>query len=146
MIKLGTNTTTMKVLVAYIKAWLMNDEPPCLSEIAPDASKYLIEAVNDQNKLGCDQWLRGRISIKWGELYNEDILRATKPIKYASASRWGTSVIAETWKLVLECWAERNKSEHDSDGDPINRKGKKKCVKKSCGIAHRITGPIRLRG
>jgi hypothetical protein len=64
MIKLGTNLTTMKVLVAYIKAWLKNVEPLCLSDLAPEASHHLREAVDDQNKLGWDQWFRGRISIK----------------------------------------------------------------------------------
>ena len=43
-----------------------------MEEIAPEAAEELKKAVKDQNNIGWGQWFQGRISIKWGELYNGD--------------------------------------------------------------------------
>jgi hypothetical protein len=44
-----------------------------MEDIAPEASENLRLAVLvvDQNILGWDQWMFGRLSIHWGELFNK---------------------------------------------------------------------------
>jgi hypothetical protein len=72
---MGTNTTTIRTITTMLNTWLNETEPPELYEIAPEASEHLKQALIDQQNIGWDQWFRGRISIKWGELYNHDILK-----------------------------------------------------------------------
>jgi hypothetical protein len=73
MIKLGTNSTTIRVISSHVTAWLNHQTSPDMSVIAPDSSEFLLQAVLEQKNIGWDQWFRGRISKKWGELYNNDI-------------------------------------------------------------------------
>jgi hypothetical protein len=60
-----TNQTTITVLTHYVKSWLKGDENPILQNIAPEASATLIQAIDDQNKLGWNQFFCGRISEEW---------------------------------------------------------------------------------
>jgi hypothetical protein len=127
MIKMGTNSTTIRVLISHTRAWLEDLEMPNMSEIAPEASLELIKAVEEQTKIGWDQWFRGRISIRWGELYNNDIQKPNILIKRPSALRWGREIIKQTFQLVLESWYKRNETEHGKEGDPILGKKDKLC-------------------
>jgi hypothetical protein len=68
----NTNLTTIRCIMFYLNAWLCQIAPPEIHEIAPDASNTLIDAINHQNTMGWDQWMYGRLSIHWGELYNYD--------------------------------------------------------------------------
>jgi hypothetical protein len=127
MIKMGTNSTTIRVIITYLRSWLNNEQVPKLQEIAPDASEYLKETVLSQNRIGWENWFKGRISIKWGELYNNDIENPPFPLFRPSANRWGKKLIIDTWNFVLESWQIRNNAEHDKAGDPIKRQKEKLC-------------------
>jgi hypothetical protein len=50
-------------------------------------------------------------------------------IKYPSTQRWGREVTKLTFRLVLDCWNERNNCEHDNHGDS-NKRAKEKIVEK----------------
>jgi hypothetical protein len=129
MIIIGTNSTMIRIIITMINAWLHDVEPSLLSEIAPEASEYLKEAVEEQNSIGWEQWFCGRLSIKWGELYNEDIkipnIFCTRP----SSNRWGIKIIQETWKFIIDCWKIRNNKEHDIEGHPTLKRKEKICDK-----------------
>jgi hypothetical protein len=125
MIEFGTNTTTIRVILANIRAWLGKISPPELSEIAPEASAGLLSAIEDQNNIGWDQWFRGRISIKWGELYNYDMKTPNILIQRPSSLRWGREIVTETLKFGLNAWYARNLVEHDTLGDPLKRRKEK---------------------
>jgi hypothetical protein len=96
-----------------------------MEEIAPGASVHLIEAVEDQKRIGWGQWFRGRISKKWGELYNSDIESGNVKIQRPTALRWGEKIVLETMNFIVELWLARNKREHDSNLDPVTRKNDK---------------------
>jgi hypothetical protein len=127
MIKMGTNSTTIRVIISYLRAWLNNAKMPNLEEIAPDASVHLKATVRSQSEIGWEHWFRGRISIKWGELYNNDIEHPPFPLFRPSAIRWGKQVIIDTWNFVLNSWQTRNEIEHDNTGDPTRRQKEKLC-------------------
>jgi hypothetical protein len=128
MITMGTNSTVIRVLLAYINAWLNQTESPIMEDIAPEASDTLRKAVQEQTSIGWDQWFRGRISRTWGELYNSEIQKPNILTYKPSALKWGRSVISETFKFVLDSWNTRNKQEHDTHGDPITRQKEKLCA------------------
>jgi hypothetical protein len=140
MINMGTNTTTVRVIIHHLPSWLNQTPALVLQEIAPEASEHLKQAVISQTDIGWDQWFRGRISILWGELYNYDKDHSNIPLYNPSASKWGKSVIEETWKFILESWEIRNTIEHDSDGNPQLRLKEKLC-RKIKWIEQQITQP-----
>jgi hypothetical protein len=138
MIIMGTNTTTIRVIIAHLQAWLDDKPMPDLIEIAPEASEYLKKTVATQSKIGWDQWFRGRISIQWGEMYNNDIANPPFPLYRPSAARWGKQIIKATWNFVLNSWQIRNNIEHDNDGEPIKR-SKEKIIERILWIQKQIS-------
>jgi hypothetical protein len=54
MIKMGTNSTTIRIILAHIRAWLEKKSPPDTTEIVPEASTALLKTIEDQ-KIGWDQ-------------------------------------------------------------------------------------------
>jgi ribonuclease HI len=125
MIMMGTNSTTIRVIIAHLRAWLEQSEIPEMHEIAPEASEFLKTTVIIQGQIGWDQWMRGRIAIQWGEMYNDDMKHLPFPVYRPSASRWGKQIITETWKFVLLSWTIRNNVEHDNEGEPLKRRKEK---------------------
>jgi hypothetical protein len=43
--KMGTNTTTIRVIITHLSAWLNKQNQPTMEEIAPDASVHLKEVL-----------------------------------------------------------------------------------------------------
>jgi hypothetical protein len=123
LITLGTNEETTRVLLYHLQAWLQNTTIPPIKEIAPNASPYLINAITEQSIIGWDQWLQGRLSTTWGEIYRNDIKHPNIHTKYPSVNRWGKEVIRITYKFVLESWYIQNKSEHETE---LNASGREK--------------------
>jgi hypothetical protein len=139
----GTNTTTIRCIMFYLNAWLCNINPPAITEIAPDASNNLIKAIEHQNAIGWDQWVYGRISIYWGELYNYDRKYSRElPLqnnqKKTTTTSWGKTINIITWNFLIEIWLFRNKMEHQSEIDPTNRK-KEKMIEKIMWLKSMIT-------
>jgi hypothetical protein len=75
--------------------------------------------VKDQEKLGWDQWLKGQISIKWGEMVKYDFENKKAPKEGMSAEKWGKDIIAKTWQFMLECWLTRKKFERNNEKNSI---------------------------
>jgi hypothetical protein len=117
----GTSPDTSRVIMAHVKSWLFDFEKPDVSKLVPDASRHLLRAINDQNKIGWDQWFRGRNITKWGELYNFDIQSPNTLIKFPSTDRWGKEIIKITFQFVMECWYTRNTNKHAIGTDPIEK-------------------------
>jgi hypothetical protein len=125
----GTDSTTVRCIRFYLNAWLCHITPPAIYEIAPDKSDTLIKAIKPQNKIGWDQWIYGRISIHWGELYNYDQKRTKELIhepkkRRSTTTSWGRSIDIITWNFLIELWCCRNNIEHQSDKDSVKRKKK----------------------
>jgi hypothetical protein len=115
----GTNSDTSRVIMAHIKSWLFDLEQLDVSKLVPVMSRHFLKAINEQNKVGCNQWFGGRISTTWGELYNFDIQSTNSLIKYPSTDRWGKEIIKNTFQFVMDCWYACNASQHAVDTDPI---------------------------
>jgi hypothetical protein len=68
LISTGTHETTTRILIHNISSYLNQQPRMSLQEIAPDASEFFKKTVHEQDKIGWDQFLRGRLSIN-GESY-----------------------------------------------------------------------------
>jgi hypothetical protein len=60
--------------------------------------------VISQTNIGWEQWFRGSISIRWGELYNHDIQNPPFPLFQPSAARWVKKMLVRMWKFELQAW------------------------------------------
>jgi hypothetical protein len=85
-------------------------------------SPLLRAAINEQNRLGWDQWFKGRISRKWGEIYLQNMIETNQTVTPIIVERWGKKLVQLTFRFVLDSWQTRNDIEHGMDGDPIRTK------------------------
>jgi hypothetical protein len=58
-----------------LQVWIIDLEEPIINDVAPECSKYLTQAIKDQQKIGWDQWFCGTISRKWDKVYSFDIIK-----------------------------------------------------------------------
>jgi hypothetical protein len=69
----------------------------------------LVQAFHEQSAIGWDQFLRGRISRKWGEVY----LMVGKPkTEVASSTRWTKQLVLALWDYAVSLWKFRNGEVH----------------------------------
>jgi hypothetical protein len=58
-------------------------------------------------------------------LVNHDILTVDSGIKHNTSEKWGKEIMGINLEFAHNMWLERNKSEHDEEGQPENRKKEK---------------------
>jgi hypothetical protein len=116
MISTGTHETTTRTLLSHITSFLQQEDYKNINDIAPDASPHFKQTILDQEQIGWDQLLKGRISIKWGELYNHDIETDKLKLTMKDAECWGKRILAIIWKFIIDMWKIRNDKEHNLDG------------------------------
>jgi hypothetical protein len=126
----------------YLNAWLSQIEPPAIHEIAPDASDTLIRAIEHQTIIGWEQWIYGRLSIYWGELYNYDRIHKkdvipNQKIRQIPTTTWGKSINIISWNFLIATWCCRNSIEHQNENSTINRK-KEKMIEKIMWLKSQI--------
>jgi hypothetical protein len=118
-----TDSTTIQVIITYLRNWLNGNPQPNIRTLAPEASFTLRRAVTEQNQIGWDHWFRGRLSVTWGVLYNHDLLVANHGMRNQTAESWARQLVEITWSFVLRNWTIRNELEHDTHGDvDLNRR------------------------
>jgi hypothetical protein len=122
---LGTNHDTTRLIVANITAWLLNQDEPSVIVVVPNASKHLKQANTEQKAIGWNQWFRGRLSTKWGDLYNHDITTTETLMKFPSSKKWGKDIVKLTLTFVMDSWYARNICEHEIGNDSIGRSKEK---------------------
>jgi hypothetical protein len=120
-----TNDATKTIIIQNVKCYLNNTECEPISSMVPDATKTLILASNEQKDIGWEHWFKGRITQEWATLVNYDIETIKTGKKFNSSEKWETDIIKLNWDFVYDMWIERNKIEHDTNGDPELRKKEK---------------------
>jgi predicted RNA-binding Zn-ribbon protein involved in translation (DUF1610 family) len=97
--------TTARVIVQCVQAHLEGYDSPDIEDMAPDASSLLIQAIEEQEEIGWDQWFKGRLSKKWGEIYDIDLCTINHNLRHQTSQRWATNLIKDIFKFVLEFWS-----------------------------------------
>jgi hypothetical protein len=132
---------TMNVILLNVTNYLCERGEMTAKSIAPKASKTLILATNQQQKLGWDQWFKGRWSKEWSTLFSHDIQHNDSGIKFNTPEKIANEIIQHTWEFVSKMWRERNKVEHDEEGEPAVRK-EEKVIEIIKGISKMTNHPI----
>jgi len=101
-----------------LKSWFNNDRSygpePVIRWPPPDfpyqaAHAPIQAAFIEQCTIGWDEFLRGRISTKWGHIM-QDFYKSTDLGTNKTRNRlaWEVTVIKTTWNIFLSCWQKRN--------------------------------------
>ena len=101
-------------IIAGLESWGLRQQPPDLETIYPNASHILTKAYKEQNTIGWDHFIRGRLTSLWGRFINHDIhaqYQQNMPINnnYRSAEAWGKKLVVIIWTHVTKIWEIRNK-------------------------------------
>jgi hypothetical protein len=112
-----------------IEAFFEGYDSPNLQDIVHDPSDLLIRAFQEQEEIGWDQWMKGRLSKTWGIIYGVDLSHINHNIPHQTPDRWGKKLVATTFNFVLECWICRIEAEHGLNDDPIRTKKDKLIAK-----------------
>ena len=79
----------------------------------PDSLSPLLQsAYHDQEKIGWDQLLCGRLAYKWGTVIANHLYEHQVSPKEMSALIWGRKFTKLMFELILKLWDQRNKDGH----------------------------------
>jgi hypothetical protein len=110
-----TDPSITKVILCYLSCSLKQLPAPLLATIVPNASPQLRQAVFSQNRIGWQNFLKGRLSTCWGTLYQQTHTHPTNlPPSLVSSDSWGVRIIHLTWEFIIHMWYSRNDVEHSS--------------------------------
>ena len=70
-------------------------------------------AYEQQTRIGWNNFLKGRVSLEWGNLMLQEYQRAQKGKSFESRQRFQTALITNLWKLYSPRWKHRNTTHHD---------------------------------
>jgi hypothetical protein len=121
-----TPSEVAKEIMFGLSNWLepLEDSTTCIQV----KEKSLISAIKQQNNIGWDHFVRGRIAIEWGALINRQLKEKKIPSEEMDAETWGAKMISINWKYVLEMWKLRNDEEHGTDAETIEKKKKERLM------------------
>ena len=92
--------------------WLQPDDA-----LAQEETDYgnANEAMRQQCQLGWRHFIRGRMSMEWGQCIYAHIQQ--KEIKGITEEQWGATILSINWKHILKIWKSRNGTEHGSTAE-----------------------------
>jgi hypothetical protein len=124
---------SIRVITNCTQAYLQGDDTPTALQLGIVNNTTLLRAFEEQSAIGWNNWFRGRITKKWGEVYTNSV-RSTIGNAYNGPrilppEAWAIKLICKLWDHVRQAWQLRNGGEHGTNDDPL-RTQKEKLVKK----------------
>jgi hypothetical protein len=101
--KIHTSTTITSTIITHLRQWMRNSELPPSQSLHPDIKYHqdIQKAIHQQNKIGWDHFIRGRILGKW-QVAQKLFLKT----KYRS--RWPILCIKSIKDASQKVWEIRN--------------------------------------
>jgi hypothetical protein len=75
-------------------------------------SESIQQALDQQSRLGWDQFLRGRIGLKWAQLRSQHFLELK--LRH-TGQKWASLLIMAIWDFTWSMWDNRNDILHHSE-------------------------------
>ena len=103
--------------------WLQQDNNPEQEE-----KDYGIanKPMKQQQAIGWRHFIRGRISIEWGNCIHDHIQK--QAITGITADQWGSMLLSINWKHILTIWKARNATEHGNTTEEQEAINCKVCI------------------
>ena len=113
-----------EIIMQKITEWLELQLPTTSNtdSTKSTANTYLDDAINLQNKIGWDQFIRGRITMEFGYLINRHL--HTSNDTSTTAEEWATKLILINFRFILKIWEQRKREEHGCNPTDIESKKK----------------------
>ena len=86
---------------------------PRFDDITITQHQILVDAYEEQNLIGWDHFLVGRLSLKWGQFYKTRITNDGKTEGRVIA--FTRKVVQSIWKYTLHVWKRHNDANHGGD-------------------------------
>jgi hypothetical protein len=68
------------------------------------------QALSQQNRIGWDHFIRGRLLITWGQIVNDHMVH--NGITSTTAEKWGSALTKLNWEYVLRILTKQNEELH----------------------------------
>ena len=95
-------------IVNGLTKWLEPSETGTVDETIIKPNKYVQAAITAQENIGWEHFMRGRITMQWGDLINHHLKDNKIQPEEMDAEQWGMKLININYKHVLELWDLRN--------------------------------------
>jgi hypothetical protein len=109
----GTDPAIRSLLLQGISGWFATGDPvqPLQPPDTHPFYHHLLDAIAQQNAIGWDQILRGRLSSTWGLCYTSWAAYSPSPDtdRPLDSCAWTSRIIKWSWDLVHALWKHRNK-------------------------------------
>lgn len=117
-----TPTSIKDVIYNKLHSWL----EPSIDTTDYDKYPELQKAIQHQEDIGWRHFIRGRLTIEWGNIINSHI--ETNNIKQYNAEKWGAKLLEINWKYVLKIWRQRCEDLHGATKSEIDQLKKEKLL------------------
>ena len=97
-------TDVKNAIINELTKWL---DPTISSTAFLPTTQAIQQALSKQHNIGWRNFVRGRLSMDWGEIINTHIQQEN--ISNMNAEKWGTTILNINWKYSLQMWDIRNK-------------------------------------
>jgi hypothetical protein len=114
----------MKIALLYgIEQWLKMEDfgaqqviewPPTAYTYDQTAHKDIQSAFENQNEIGWDELIRGRMSKQWGRIMEKHFRRTQAPKRHNRIA-WEQTIVKCMWRLFEATWIARNELEHGAN-------------------------------
>ena len=118
-----TPTSFKDVIYNKLHAWL----EPIIDNTNYEQYIDLQKAIKQQDDIGWRHFIRGRLTIEWGNIIAAHI--KTCNIKKYNAEKWGANLLAINWKYILKIWRQRCEDVHGATKADMDRLKKEKLLK-----------------
>jgi hypothetical protein len=143
MINTNTDDNLRRVICECTRAWINGKEIPSIEELTDNPSQLLMEAYDDQTLIGWSNFMRGRLTEKWGTIYtNTNTADTHNDTQRVTSKKWGKDIVTLNWKFFLNMWTERNQIEHGRVKDEANARTRSKLITKIKWLHHRVKDKV----
>jgi hypothetical protein len=107
-VKLKMPEPESAIIAQCLEKWMENgiSTAPITTSIY---SNKLLQAITDQNRIGWQHFLRGRIASSFQLIVNKNRECTLSPYE---SNKWTIEIIREIWLFVSDTWTTRNKQLH----------------------------------
>jgi hypothetical protein len=97
-----------------------------INTLCDTANLELQQATQQQLYIGWNHFIRGRLTIEWGNIIHRHLEK--EMITIMTAKKWGANLLSIHWKNILEIWKERCEEVHGTTTEHIERNKKERVL------------------
>jgi hypothetical protein len=109
-------------MMTQLNNWL--EPTTTINNQSVEENPELLLATEQQQKIGWKHYIRGRMTIEWGNIIHRHIEK--EKIINMTAEKWGANLLSIHWKHILKIWKERCEEIHGTTPEQIEQHKKER--------------------